>query len=41
MVTMLDCIRRVPALLDAIRISRVQTMEQLLSIYPVGSFSEI
>lgn len=41
MVTMLDCIRRVPALLDAIRISRVQTMEQLLSLYPVGSFSEI
>lgn len=41
MVTMLECIRRVPERLDAIRTSCHQTMEQLLSVYPAGSFSEI
>ena len=34
MVTMLDCIRRVPSLLEAIRLNRSKTTEQLLSVYP-------
>jgi len=41
MVTMLDCIRRVPSLLEVIRLNRSKTTEQLLSVYPAGAFSEI
>ena len=41
MVTMLECIRRVPQLLEAIRVGRAQTMEGLLRVYPAGTFSEI
>lgn len=41
MVTMLDCIRRVPKLLDAIRLTRSQTMEQVLSVYPAQNINEI
>lgn len=39
--TMLECIRQVPERLEEIRVSRSKTMEQLLSVYPAGSFSEI
>lgn len=41
MVTMLECIRRVPELLDAIRLSQSQTMEQVLSVYPAETINEI
>ena len=41
MVTILDCIRRVPALLDAIRLSRRQTMAQVLEMYPAQDIAEI
>ncbi|MBR6570256.1 MAG: SIS domain-containing protein, partial [Clostridia bacterium] len=41
MVTMLDCIRRVPRLLEAIRLSREETMRQVLEIYPASDIGEI
>lgn len=41
MVTILDCIRRVPSLLDAIRLSRAQAMEEVLSVCPAQNISEI
>lgn len=41
MVTMLECIQRVPQLLDAIRLARPQTMEQVLSVYPPEDIMEI
>lgn len=41
MVTILDCIRRVPSLLDSIRLSRTQTMAQVLAAYPAQDLSEI
>lgn len=41
MVSMLECIRRVPQRLNDIRLNRSQTMAQLLSVYPAGTFSEI
>ena len=34
MVTILDCIRRIPELLEGIRLSRAQTMAQVLNTYP-------
>ena len=41
MVTMLECIRRVPERLEAIRIDRAQTMQGLLDVYPADSFERI
>lgn len=41
MITILDCIRRVPSLLDAIRLSRGQAMAQVLSAYPATEIAEI
>ena len=41
MVTILDCIRRVPRLLEAIRLARSQTMAQVLSVYPAEKLDEI
>ena len=41
MVTMLECIRRVPERLEAIRLDWQQTMKTLLDVYPAGSFTEI
>ena len=41
MVTILDCIRRVPSLLDGIRRSRAQTMAQVLSACPANDIGEI
>ena len=41
MVTMLECILRVPERLDAIRKDYPQTMQGLLSVYPADSFERI
>ena len=41
MITILDCIRRVPRLLEEIRTSREQTMRQVLSTYPAREMNEI